>query len=164
MSTSTSATLSLEKPHGLPVIVRAGLLCGVLDITAAFLTWAPKGIRPIDILHGIASALIGPESFRGGWATGALGLALHFLIAFSAATVFYFASRKLAFMTARPILSGVLYGVAVYVVMYWIVVPLSRYHRRPPTISVTVIAIITHMICVGLPISLVVRRYARLRA
>lgn len=163
MSTSISATLPHDKPRSLPVIARAGLLCGVMDITAAFVTWAPKGVRPIDILHGIASALIGPDSFRGGWATGALGLALHFLIAFSAAIVFYVASRKLAFMTARPILSGVLYGVAVYLVMYWIVVPLSRYHRRPPTISGTIIAVITHMVCVGLPISLVVWRYARLR-
>jgi hypothetical protein len=38
-----------------------------------------------------------------------LGLALHFLIAFSAATVFYVASRKIAFMTLQPVLSGVLY-------------------------------------------------------
>lgn len=117
---------------------------------------------PADILHGIASALVGAQSFQGGWPTAALGLVLHFFIAFSAATVFYLASRKLAFMTRRPVLSGVLYGVVVYLVMYWVVIPLSRYHRRPFSISATLIAIITHMVCVGLPISLVVRRYAPL--
>jgi len=163
MNSSTSATSLSAQPRALPVIVRAGLLCGVLDITAAFVTWAPKGVMPADILHGIASALIGPQSFQGGWPTAALGLALHFFIAFSAATVFYLASRKLLFMTRQPVLSGVLYGVVVYLVMYWVVVPLSRYHPHPFSISVTAIAILTHMVCVGLPISLVVRSYAPLR-
>jgi uncharacterized membrane protein YagU involved in acid resistance len=87
-------------------------------------------------------------------------MALHFLIAFTAATVFYAASRALTFMTSRPVLAGVSYGVAVYLFMYWIVMPLSNLHRRPFSASATVIAILTHMVCVGLPISLVVRRYS----
>ena len=163
MNSSTSGSPSLETPRPLPVIVRAGLLCGVLDITAAFVTWAPKGVMPMDILHGIASALIGRQSFQGGWPTAVLGLVLHFFIAFSAATLFYLASRRLVFMTRRPVFSGVFYGIVVYLVMYWVVIPLSRYHRRPFSISATVIAILTHMVCVGLPISLLVRRYGPLR-
>lgn len=90
-----------------------------------------------------------------------LGLALHFLIAFSAATVFYVASRKIAFMTLQPVLSGVLYGVMVYLVMYWVVIPLSEVRRSPLSISAPLIAIVTHMVCVGLPISLVIHRYSR---
>jgi hypothetical protein len=66
-----------------------------MDISAAFLTWAPRGISPRQILQGIASGLIGTASFRAGWASSALGLAIHFFIAFTAATVFYAASRKL---------------------------------------------------------------------
>lgn len=91
----------------------------------------------------------------------ALGLAFHFLIAFLAATVFYFASRKLSFLTSRPALSGVLYGVTVYVVMYWIVMPLSNYRRGPVALAPTIVAIATHIVCVGLPIALMVRRYSR---
>jgi hypothetical protein len=45
--------------------------------------------------------------------------------------------------------------------MYWIVVPLSRLHRRPHSLNATIIAIITHMICVGLPISLTIRHFSR---
>ena len=158
----------MNQPYGanetqvaLKAIFWAGLVCAVMDITAAFVTWWPKGISPDRILKGIASALLGPEAFSGGWPTAALGLACHFLIAYSAATVFFSASRRLQFLTAHPIISGALYGVAVYFVMYWVVVPLSRYHRRPFSWSVTVIAIITHILCVGLPISLVVRRFSR---
>jgi uncharacterized membrane protein YagU involved in acid resistance len=138
----------------------AGLTCGVLDITAAFVTWAPKGVTPTRILQGIASGVLGPRSFSGGRETAAIGLGFHFLIAFSAATVFYMASRKLLWMTQQPILAGVLYGVAVYLVMYWIVMPLSNFRKGPFSWSATVIAIITHVICVGLPISLVIRRFS----
>jgi hypothetical protein len=160
MAASTSAKIPAGKSSAIDSIVSAGLVCGLLDITAAFVTWAPQGVLPGRILKGIASGLLGPLAFRGGIRTAALGLALHFLIAFSAAAVFYGASRKLSIMTRRPILSGVAYGVAVYIVMYWIVMPLSRFHPTH-TLTASIIAIITHIVCVGLPISLIVHRYSR---
>ncbi len=150
------------KTRALPTIVSAGLLCGVMDITAAFITWAPKGVTPVQILQGIASALLGPTSFERGLTTAALGAAIHFFIAFSAATVFFAATRKLLVLIRRPILSGIAYGVAVYVVMYWIVLPLAHFQGAPRTLFNSSVAIVTHIICVGLPISLVVSRTARL--
>jgi hypothetical protein len=146
--------------RALPAIFWAGLTCGVMDISAAFITWWPRGITPVRILKGIAAGLLGPSAYTGGWPTAALGLACHFFIAYSAATVFYLASRRLSFLTLRPVLSGILYGVCVYLVMYWIVVPLSRVPHRTYTVQSTVIAILTHMICVGLPIALIISRYA----
>jgi hypothetical protein len=71
-----------EKSLALPAVFWAGLLCGAMDITAAFVTWAPQGVKPIIILQGIASGLLGAKSFAGGWETAALGAALHFFIAF----------------------------------------------------------------------------------
>jgi hypothetical protein len=157
-SASTSAPQNTSRASR--TIFLAGFVAGVLDITAAFVTWAPKGISPGIILRGIASGLLGPKAFQGDWSIAALGLALHFLIAFSAAAVFYIASRRLSFMTCRPVLAGVSYGVVVYFVMYWIVLPLSNYHRHPFSLSATIVAILTHMICVGSPISLIVHRYS----
>jgi hypothetical protein len=145
----------------LSAIFAAGLLCGVMDITAAFLTLAPKGISPRQILQGIASGLIGPTSFRGGWATSALGLALHFLIAFTAAAVFFVASRKIPALLDRPWFAGVGYALVVYGFMYWVVIPLDHLRSKPVTLSGTVVAIVTHIVCVGLPISLVIHRFAR---
>jgi energy-converting hydrogenase Eha subunit G len=58
-----------------------------------------------------------------------LGLAFHFLIAFTAATVFYVASRKLPALTEHPWLAGVGYALVVYGFMYWIIMPLSRLRR-----------------------------------
>jgi hypothetical protein len=140
------------------VIFRAGLACGVLDITAAFLTWSLRGVSPDRLLQAIASGLLGVQAFRGGWPTALLGAAIQFFIAFSVATVFYAASRKLKLMTQHAMLSGFVFGVSVYLVMYSIVMPLSRIQPTPFSLSRTVIAIVTHMFCVGLPISLTVRR------
>src|SRR5512146_3270726 len=95
-----------DNPRPLTAILAAGLLCGVMDICAALLTWMPRGASARIILQGIASGLLGPSAFHGGAATAVLGLFLHFFIAFSWATVFYLASRKLAFLTRRPFLSG----------------------------------------------------------
>src|SRR5580704_15206677 len=160
MNDANSSLSLFQESRAVPAVFFAGLPCGVLDITAAFVTWALQGVGPGRILRGIAGALIGPEAFQGGTATAALGLALHFLIAFSAAAVFYVASREIPFMTQRPILAGVLYGVCVYVVMYWIVMPLSKL-RPNHALKPSIIAIVTHILCVGLPISLVVRRFSR---
>jgi hypothetical protein len=144
-----------------PAILAAGLLCGVMDITAAFLTWAPKGVSPGRLLQAIAGGLLGPASFHGGWGTSALGLAIHFLIAFTAATVFYASCRKLPALLDHPWIVGIGYALVVYAFMYRVVMPLDRMRRNPVTLSYTVTAIATHIVCVGLPISLVIHRFAR---
>jgi hypothetical protein len=156
----SSADASYPQSFAARAIFTAGFACGVLDITAAFVNWTLRGVGPEHLLQAIASGLLGPQSFRGGWSTATLGLTFHFLIAFSAATVFYFASRTLKFLTQRPILSGISYGLAVYVFMYWIVIPLSRVQPMPFSLSQTIFAVAVHIACVGLPISLNIRRFS----
>ena len=138
----------------------AGLLAGSLDITAAFVVGGLKGRSPVSVLQGIAGGLLGTSSFRGGLATAALGALFHFLIATTAAAVFYLASRKLKFLVKQAIPSGLLYGVAVYIFMYYFVLPISAYHTKIalPTITRLIRDVAVHMFMVGLPISLVIRR------
>jgi tetrahydromethanopterin S-methyltransferase subunit F len=113
------------------------------------------------MLQGVASGLIGREAaLNGGLATAGLGLAIHFFIAFVAATVFYLASRKLVFLTQNAVLAGLMYGVVVYGVMYWIVMPLA-YPVVHPSLSRDLTAVCVHMLLIGLPISLIVRRFSR---
>jgi hypothetical protein len=90
-----------------------------------------------------------------------LGLGLHFLIAFSAAVVYYAASRTLTFLTRRAVLWGFLYGIAVYMFMSWVVVPLSAFPKSKAPFSFVALTLnlLTHMFCVGLPIALAVRHY-----
>jgi hypothetical protein len=136
------------------------LVAGVLDISSAFALSYPKGVGPIRVLQGVAAGLIGRESMNGGWATAGLGLAIHFFIAFVAATVFYLASRKLVFLTQNAVLAGLMYGVVVYGVMYWIVMPLA-YPVVHASLSRDLTAVCVHMLLIGLPIALIVRRHSR---
>jgi hypothetical protein len=150
----------MDRSRAFRAIASAGLIAGILDITSAFVIAELKGTGSIRMLQGIASGLLGPRSFEGGMATAGLGLAIHFLIAFTAASVFYAASRKLTFLTQHAVTSGLLYGIAVYLSMYWIVVPLVFVNARH-SVSRDVTAVIIHMLLIGLPISLIVRWHSR---
>jgi hypothetical protein len=147
-----------ERSRAFPAIAWATLTAGVLDISSAFILFYPKGVSPMAVLQGVAAGLVGREpAMEGGWATAALGLTIHFFIAFVAASVFYMASRKLVFLTRHSVISGLLYGVVVYGFMYWIVMPLA-YPVVHPSLSRDVTAVCVHMFLIGLPIALIVRR------
>jgi uncharacterized membrane protein YagU involved in acid resistance len=146
----------------LKAIGYAGLVCGAMDITAALVVYGRFGAKPVRLLQGIAGGILGPRTYQGGLATAALGLACHFFIAFSAATVFYFASRYLSFLLQYSVLSGVLYGIAVYFFMNRIVVPLSNAAKQPFSVKMMLIGVVIHIFCVGLPISLLIRRHSSL--
>jgi hypothetical protein len=75
--------------------------------------------------------------------------------------VFYLASRKWLFLIERPVMYGLLYGIAVYTFMNFVVLPLSFVTRRPITAVGTTIGLLTIMFCIGLPIALIVRRFSR---
>jgi hypothetical protein len=79
INASSTHHIAARPSSALPAIFAAGLLAGVLDITAAFVTWDPQGVPPVRILQGIASGLLGPQAFKEGVQTALLGGALHFL-------------------------------------------------------------------------------------
>ena len=156
--TASSSPLQPRSSRAYRAIGWAGLLAGSLDITVAFVEAGLEGRSPVSLLQGIAGGLLGMSSFQGGLTTAALGLFFHFLIATTAAAVFYLASRKFKLLVQHAIPSGLLYGVVVYAFMNFIVLPLSAYHTRiglPHIIDVAVL-----MFMVGLPISLMVRKYS----
>lgn len=110
-------------------IAVGGLIVGVLDLTYAILAYSPK--QPILVPQTIASGILGARSYRGGAQTARLGVALHFAIAFGAATVYYLASCKLALLVQHAVISGLIFGALVYLFMHSIVLPLSAF--RPET-------------------------------
>lgn len=130
-------------------------------MAALILTWL-KGGKAERMLQGIASGLLGRASFSGGTGSAIVGVACHFTIALGASAVYYFASRRIAFLRRRPVQAGVLYGLAVYCFMYLIVIPQSAIGRITITgvrDAMTMAAI--HIVCVGLPIAWTVSRGRR---
>jgi len=156
-----ASKLIAENSHSRPfeAILWGGLACGVLDITAAFVVYSFFGAKPVPLLQGIASGLLGPRAYDGGLATAFLGLACHFFIAYSAAIVYFAASCRASFLVDHAVLSGLLYGPAIYFFMNQIILPLSAIGRRPFSLKFMVIGVVIHSFCVGLPIALSVRRY-----
>ena len=150
-----------NSPNTMRAVLWAGFACGVLDITAAFIVYGFFGAKPVLLLQGIASGLLGPRAFQGGLATALLGLLCHFVIAFGAAAVYFAASRAIPFLIQNGVVSGVLYGVAVYFFMNRIVVPLSAAAKRSFSLKLMIVGVIVHIFCVGLPISLSVRRFSK---
>ena len=141
-----------------PALLWGGGLAGVLDLLWAFFLYGRRA-GPVPVLQSIASGLLGADAYKGGAGTAALGFLLHFVIAFGAAAVYYLVSRRLGFLVRWAVLCGLLYGIAVYLFMNFVVLPLSAF---PGKITYSpralVIGILGHMFLVGLPIALAVRR------
>jgi hypothetical protein len=157
----TTASPSTSFSRACLAILWGGLACGVGDITQAMVAWGiQSGAKPMRILQGVASGLIGRSAFQGGIKTAALGAALHFFIAFTVAAVYYTASRWIPFMTQHAVISGLLYGEMVFLFMYFVVMPIAI--GWPTfTLATYITGPIGHPVLVGLPVALIVRRYSR---
>jgi hypothetical protein len=138
-----------------PIFV-GGLIAGTIDASFAFYDFG------WGMPRGIAGGLLGPGARNGGAATWILGLFLHFLIACSAAAIYYAASRKLTFLRDNPIVCGMFFGIAIFLVMNLVVLPLSAYHSSAPIpLAPMRKGLLIHMFFIGLPIALSVRRFSK---
>lgn len=149
--------------RGFDTVVLGGLTAGVLDILDALIVSGIRGVAPSRVLQYIASGVLGPAAFQGGALTAALGLALHFVIALTAAAVYFTLSRRLPVLIRRPVVSGIVFGLAVWAVMQYVVVPMSLVAGRggtPPPLMLAN-ALLIHALGVGLPIALFASRSAR---
>lgn len=151
-----SAPKPLGKRNALLAIAVGGGIAGTLDLLQACILFGWK----IPLV--IAAGLLGRQALQGGAATYVLGVALHFVIACSAAAVYYMASRRLSFMLEHPLVCGLFFGAAVEEVMSLVVLPLSALHARGPyKLHDLILGLLVHMVVVGLPISFSVRRFAK---
>ena len=140
-------------------IVLAGAVAATCDIAYALLFFGWKGVPAERILQSVASGLLGNAAFKGGAATAALGLALHYAILVVAAALFWLVARRWRWLRDEPITTGLLYGLAIFAFMNFLVLPLSAYPfpMNYPLLR-TVTGLLVHMAGVGLPISLITRR------
>jgi uncharacterized membrane protein YagU involved in acid resistance len=145
----------------LEVISLAGLLSGILDLTATSTLVKTQGVPIERLLQTIASGALGPFAFQKGKKTAALGVFFHFFIAFSAALIYYAISRKMSALIDYPLFSGVVYGSTVHLLMSRIVVPLSAAPKRELSTKGFLTQLVIHILCVGLPIALVVSHLSR---
>jgi len=145
-----------SKRNALLATAVGGGIAGVLDLLQACLLFGWR----IPLV--IAAGLLGRQAFHGGVGTYILGVCLHFFIACSATAIYYAASRKLRFLSEHALVCGLFYGMAVELVMSYIVLPLSALHARGPyQLHDVLLGLAVHMVVVGLPIAFSVRRFAK---
>ena len=151
----------LTKTRTLLTIFWIGLVAGTLDIADALIFNAFRGFTPRMVFRFIASGLIGMKAAQSWPGSVALGIAIHFFIALFWTLIFYLLSRKLDFLTRRPVLGGLVYGAIVYLVMNYVALPLSRIPPRPAAVTIPALvnAVLAILLFIGLTISLLVRRY-----
>jgi Na+/alanine symporter len=111
----------------------------------------------------IAAGLLGREVIPGSSvAVYVLGVFLQFFIATSAATIYYLVSRKLEFLKQHPLVCGQFYGIAVFLVMNLIVLPLCALHSHGPyKLEGLIQGLLIHMFLIGLPIAFSVRHFSQ---
>ena len=161
----SAALKTFGRPRALETIIPGGLAIGILDMLFAFTFYGLiLKVPMIRIFQSVAAGVIGrTAAIDGGVRTFLLGLLMHFVVATCIAAVYYLATLALPVLLRYAVPSGLIYGVAAYFGMKYVVVPLSAIGRRGtlPQLSILITEIIGHALFVGLPPALLARRSAR---
>lgn len=149
----------MRSPFG--AILAGGLLAGLIDITYACVFYGLMyDVPAMRIFQSVAAGWIGRDAARaGGVETAALGLASHFLITTAMAAAYVLVSRRLRILAERPLVFGPLYGLFLYGLMNFVVVPLSN--APAPAFTAVwpiVTGVLVHAFGVGLVIALFAAR------
>jgi hypothetical protein len=134
-------------------IAWATLVAGTLDILMAIVTTAISGGSVPGMLAGIASGPFG-DGVRDSSMAAPLGLLVHFAIMAAIVAIYFLGVRAIPRLNRHWWLTGLVYGFGVWIVMYWIVLPVRFTGFLPPADPVDVATgLFAHCILVGLPIA-----------
>ena len=158
-----ASTLPSQRTSLLRLSAIGGLIIGTADlIIYHWLVSSVLGGFPLmSVFQYIASGVLGQSAFTGGIATALLGVLFHFIIAFVIAGVFILSASRISLLSRYPMVSSFLYGFGVFIVMTMIVIPLSAAPPLPaPTTTQLIVNMLDHILVIGLPLGILVRRSA----
>ena len=136
-------------------VLLGGLIAGTLDIGAAALI---NGVNPIVILLVVASGVLGKAAFHAGLSAAALGILLQWAMSLLIAAVYVLASDRLPALKRHWLAGGLAYGVGVFIVMNYLVMPLSAVGRIPQFTALTFTENVLAMLAFGLLVAFFARR------
>lgn len=120
-------------------------------------------VTPRELFVYIASALLGPTTaISFGWSAVLLGVALHVSVSFCVVVAYFLLSRKLSVLRSQPAAMGAVFGIAVYWVMHYLVVPLTAVPRVPGHDWRVELAnqLFAHVFMVGIPAAVILTQFA----
>lgn len=113
-------------------VLLGGALIALADMAFAITVWFSWNASGFEkVFQTIAVGVLGKASYDGGIASAVLGAALHLFMATVFVTIFTLVARRIASLLRKPWAVGPAYGVLLYVVMNFVVMPLSRVHASP---------------------------------
>jgi hypothetical protein len=136
--------------------IYAGLVAGTIDIGAACMI---NMVRPGPVLRAVASGLLGAGAPREVWVY-VLGMILQWAMSILIAAFFVIAASRVPALLRRWIAAGIAYGIVVFIVMTFAVVPLSA-ARQPHITASFVAANLAAMIVFGLIVAYMSQRLLR---
>lgn len=136
-------------------ILKAGLIVGTLDILSAFIYVFIKtgNFIPLGILKFIASGIFGKDAASGGSFMALAGLIIHYCIAFTFTMIFFWLYSRVKALSKAKIITGIIYGIFIWIIMNLIILPLTNVAYRPFNIVNAIINIGILIICIGIPLS-----------
>ena len=141
-------------------IIKAGLIVGTLDILAAFAyNFMKSGVSPSNILRYVASGVLGNAAFSGGNIAIFSGLLFHYIIAFAFTIFFFWLFPKLNLSAKNTLLTGILYGIFIWVIMNLVVVPFSNVPKQPFNAVNAAMNAVILIVCIGIPLSFMANRF-----
>ena len=136
------------------------LVAGTLDAIAAILQFLINGgTQPERIFKYIARALVGESARSGGYEMVVLGITLHYLVALVWTIIFYIFYRHFSFIRQQIFLSGIIYGLIVWTIMNFVVIPLSRLGPQNLHLKGMIISSLVIVTCIGLPVALLIHKF-----
>ncbi|HEY1749620.1 MAG TPA: hypothetical protein VGG29_00020 [Caulobacteraceae bacterium] len=142
----------------LTAAIAAGLAAAVVEMLVVLPIQGLLGASPVRVFQGIAAGALGRAALRGGLGSAGLGVCFHTLISVVAAGLYALAATRWTLLLRRPALMGILYGVPVYLVMNFVVIPLSALgFAFPNSLVLFSLSFGVHLFAFGLPIGLVCR-------
>ncbi len=160
MNTKTTALQMPKSSSALGTLLWSGFAAGNLDAVAGVIAYYIYfELNPFQVLQFIASGIYGPSAIDGGTFMVVAGLLLHFLIAYVAAIIYFYAYPKISLLSKYKVPAGLVFGLGVWMVMNLLVLPNSNIPKIPFYTGFATWAIIWHMALVGLPIAILTGRY-----
>ncbi|HEX5055102.1 MAG TPA: hypothetical protein VFX02_01250 [Gammaproteobacteria bacterium] len=141
-------------------ILWGGFAAGFIELMAIFVIWQVfENVPPLVILQAVATAFMGNDAYQAGAQSALLGLVLHFFVSFCFAAAYVTVSGYVSPLRKYPFIFGPLYGIVAYLVMTYIVVPISlATFGRPDTLFSLARSVLMHMFIFAPPIALAASR------
>lgn len=146
----------MSEKTSVSTILRSGIIAGTLDAIAGVIVYYIWfGFNAFQVLQYIASGVHGPTAINGSIGMILAGIGYHYFIAFVVAAIYFFAYPKFSVLRDHKAISGLLFGLGIWLVMNLLVLPNSNIPKGAFDLGLAAVGILWHMTLVGLPIALI---------